>query len=168
MSQPVAKQPTDLSVRPADLHQRQDQSAVLELLDMYAREPLGSGEPLALDVRERLIPDLQRLANCRAFLAFQDDRPVGLAICFLGYSSFQARPLLNIHDLAVTPQMRGQGVGRALLQAIEAEARRSGCCRLTLEVRADNVVARRLYQDFGFNPGDPASDSLSFWKKPLD
>jgi len=159
---------TDVTIRLADLHDPQDQNVVLDLLDMYARDPLGDGEPLAADVRERLIPDLRSLDSCRIFLAWNQRDPVGLAICFLGYSSFQARRLLNIHDLAVVPMMRGRGVGRALLQAIESEARKCGCCRLTLEVRADNQVARRLYQDFGFHPGRVATDALSFWKKPLD
>jgi ribosomal protein S18 acetylase RimI-like enzyme len=53
------------------------------------------------------------------------------------------------------------------LRAVEEQARTAGCCRLTLEVRADNEVARRLYQSYGFQPGDPARDALSFWKKPL-
>ncbi len=126
--------PTDIVVRLTDFDDTADQHAVLTLLDMYSREPLGGGAPLALDVRQRLIPDLRRQANCRTFLALHTNQPVGLAICFFGYSSFQARPLLNIHDLAVTPEMRGRGVGRALLRAIEAEARGSGCCRITLEV----------------------------------
>lgn len=80
----------------------------------------------------------------------------------------RAQPLINIHDLAVVPECRGQGVGRALLQAIEEEARRGGCCRLTLEVRADNRIARGLYQSFGFQPGNAKSDALAFWKKSLE
>jgi ribosomal protein S18 acetylase RimI-like enzyme len=159
--------PSGITIRLADLQDARDAEAVLDLLDMYARDPLGDGESLATDVRERLIPDLRRLDNCCVFLAHADDRQVGLAICFQGYSSFLARPLLNIHDLAVVPEWRGRGVGRQLLQAIEHEARRRNCGRITLEVRADNLVARRLYQDFGFQPGDPATDALSFWKKPL-
>jgi ribosomal protein S18 acetylase RimI-like enzyme len=158
---------SDVAIRRADLQDNRDADAVLDLLDMYARDPFGDGEPLATDVRERLIPDLRRLDNCYIFLAIAESSPVGLAICFFGYSSFLARPLLNIHDLAVVPEWRGRRVGRALLHAIEQEARRRHCCRITLEVRADNLVARRLYQDFGFQPGDTATDALSFWKKPL-
>jgi ribosomal protein S18 acetylase RimI-like enzyme len=157
----------NLQIRFANFDDPNDGKIVLELLNMYASDLLGGGIPLAPDVQERLIPDLRRHEDCRTFLAFYATQPVGLAICFLGYSSFNARPLLNIHDLAVAPQVRGRGIGRALLRAIEDEARRCGCCRLTLEVRADNTIARRLYEDFGFDPGDPASDAMSFWKKPL-
>jgi len=76
--------------------------------------------------------------------------PLGVAVCFIGYSTFAARPLLNLHDLAVVPNARGAGVGRALLAAVEAQARARGCVKLTLEVREDNARARRLYQHVGF------------------
>jgi GNAT superfamily N-acetyltransferase len=155
-------------VRRANLEDPSDQQAIIELLDMYCREPLGGGCPLPEDVRERLIPGLRRYTDCRTFLAFTDSKPIGVAVCFIGFSSFRARPLLNIHDLAVVPELRGQGIGRALLQAVEEEARREGCCRLTLEVRADNHNARALYQNLGFDPGNPTTDALHFWKKTLE
>src|SRR5688572_14329373 len=82
--------------------------------------------------------------------ALADEEPVGVAVCFFGFSTFNARPLLNIHDLAVLPQYRGLGAGRALLQAAEEHARREGCCKLTLEVQEDNTRARALYRRFGF------------------
>src|SRR5262245_19688350 len=91
----------DVDVRLADFNSATDANIVLELLNMYASDPLGGGKPLSAEVRERLIPDLRQQPSCRTFVAFQGTQPVGLAICFFGYSSFHARPLLNIHDLAV-------------------------------------------------------------------
>jgi ribosomal protein S18 acetylase RimI-like enzyme len=82
-----------------------------------------------------------------------------LAVCFFGFSTFQARPLLNIHDLAVVPEYRGRGVGRALLEAAEARAAERGCCKLTLEVQDANPRARQLYERYGFGDfviGTPA------------
>jgi GNAT superfamily N-acetyltransferase len=67
----------------------------------------------------------------------------------LGFSTFYARPLVNVHDLSVLAAHRGQGVGRQLLAAVEAEAQRLGCCKLTLEVLERNP-ARRLYESCGF------------------
>jgi ribosomal protein S18 acetylase RimI-like enzyme len=83
-------------------------------------------------------------------LALADDQPVGVAVCFSGLSTFRAKPLLNVHDLAVLPQYRGRGIGRALLQTAEDHARQKGCCKLTLEVLDDNTRARALYRRFGF------------------
>ena len=97
-------------------------------------------------------------------LAFDDDEAIGIAVCFFGFSTFRARPLLNIHDLAVLPQHRGKGAGRALLQAAEDHARREGCCRVTLEVLESNAGARALYRRFGFDD----TTVSRFLVKPLD
>jgi ribosomal protein S18 acetylase RimI-like enzyme len=111
---------------------------------------MGGGSPLAPEVRRRLIPALREQANALVLLAFVDGEPAGLANCFYGFSTFAARPLLNVHDLAVVPAFRGRGVGRALLAAAEARARSRGCAKLTLEVREDNARARALYEAHGF------------------
>jgi ribosomal protein S18 acetylase RimI-like enzyme len=139
-----------LVVRAADLEDARDASAVVEVLDSYASDPRGGSEPLAPDVRSRLIPMLREHPTSLVLLAFDGAAAVGLAIGFWGMSSFRARPLLNIHDLAVRPGYRGKGVGRALLTAAEDRARDRGCCKLTLEVQDDNAPARMLYDRFGF------------------
>ena len=46
---------------------------------------------------------------------------------FVGFSTFAASPLINIHDLHVEPEWRRQGVARLLLEAVEARARALGC-----------------------------------------
>jgi ribosomal protein S18 acetylase RimI-like enzyme len=151
-------------VRIADLQNPADQASTVSLLDMYCRDEFGDGCPLSDEARSNLIPGLQGHAGSRVFLASEEGRDVGLAICFVGFSSFRGKPLLNIHDIAVAPEARGRGVGRALLGAIEAEARKLDCCRITLEVRSDNVLAQRTYLKDGFQPSDPQS---WFWTKKL-
>lgn len=134
----------------ADLSVPRDVESMLDVLDSYAADPVGGGRPLTEDVRRRLPAMLREHAGALVLLALADERPVGVAICFFGLSTFRAKPLLNIHDLAVLPEHRGIGVGTALLQAVEAEARRRGCCKLTLEVQESNERARGLYRRFGF------------------
>lgn len=148
----------------ADLHSPTHQRAIVELLDMYAQHEFGASQPLPPNVRENLIPGLQAQPGALIYLAWSEAEPIGLAICFLGFSSFQAQPLINIHDLAVAPQHRGQGVGRALLTAIREEAERRGCCRVTLEVRCDNLQAQRLYRRMGFEGSQPET---WFWMQKL-
>ena len=139
-----------VNIRPADLQDAADAAAVVMLLDAYATDPRGGGEPLTAAVRERLVPGLQDHPTTRVWLAFDDTSPVGVCVAFTGFSTFRARPLLNIHDLAVLPGLRGRGIGHALLAAAEAAAISSGCCKLTLEVQEDNSPARGLYERFGF------------------
>ena len=151
----------------ANLNDESHQAAIIELLNMYASEPLQGGRPLDEETRSRLIPGLAAQTNGRHFLALHGERPVGVAICFLGFSTFRARPLLNVHDLAVHRDFRGQGLGTQLLDAAEQEATRLGCCRLTLEVLHENVNARRLYERIGFDCGVPAGAGSSFMTKSL-
>ena len=103
------------------------------------------------------------------FLAYHDGVPVGFSICFLGFSTFLARPLLNIHDIFVDLPVRGRGIGAMLLERIEASARELNCCRITLEVREDNRVARGLYRKVGFDRVVVGKEriALEFWHKPL-
>jgi ribosomal protein S18 acetylase RimI-like enzyme len=157
------------TIREADLDDAADAAALVAVLDTYARDPVGGGEPLGRDVRERLVPGLREQANALLLLALEDERPVGLAVCFFGFSTFKARPLLNIHDLAVVPERRGRGIGRALLAAAEEHARERGCCKLTLEVQDDNPRARALYERCGFGDFVIGADAAPtrFLSKPL-
>jgi ribosomal protein S18 acetylase RimI-like enzyme len=134
----------------ADLDRPDHQAAVLAMVDSYSRDPMGDGAPLAPEARERLIPGLRQHPTTLVFLVYYGDAPVGVAVCFLGFSTFAAKPLVNLHDVAIVPTHRGRGIGRALLVAVEAKARELGCCKLTLEVLDRNERALRTYTAAGF------------------
>ena len=141
---------SDVNVIDADLADPRHARAVVEMLDDYAKDIMGGGTPLPDEVRERLVDGLQRHPASMVFLAYQGRRPVGIAVCFLGFSTFAALPLINVHDLAVTPSMRGRGIGKRILESVERKAGELGCAKVTLEVRDDNPAAERLYRAFGF------------------
>ncbi len=134
----------------ADLNRADHQYTVLELIDAYAMEPMGNGKPLSDEVRRALIPALQRCPTSLIFLAYRNDEAIGIATCFLGFSTFTAKPLMHIDDLAVLPAHRRQGVGRQLLAEIERKARKMDCCKLMLQVQENNHPARLVYEAMGF------------------
>ena len=156
-----------LAIVRADLEIASHQSGIIELLNMYASEPLQGSQPLDDETRSRLIPGLAAQVNGRYFLAMHGNQAVGVAICFLGFSTFRALQLLNVHDLAVHRDFRGQGIGTRLLDAVERDAIQLGCCKLTLEVLHENVHARRLYERAGFGSGGPAGAGSLFMTKAL-
>jgi ribosomal protein S18 acetylase RimI-like enzyme len=160
----------DLVIVEADLKNPEHQAAVIAMVNAYARDPMGNGRDLPEYVRNELISGLRRHPTSLIFLAFDGEEPVGIAVCFVGFSTFAARPLINIHDLAVIPAYRGQGVGRRLLERVEVKGRELGCCKLTLEVRSDNKPAQRLYEKVGFNNGADAVGPVRMWflEKPLE
>ena len=157
-----------LTIDRADYADPRDAGDVVALLDAYARDPMGGGAPLGDAVKARLIGDLAANPQAFSLLARVDDQAVGLANCFMGYSTFAAAPLINIHDLAVLPGHRGAGIGKALLVSVEAEALKRGACKITLEVLSGNP-ARHLYarQGYGDYQLDPAAGHALFWQKRL-
>jgi ribosomal protein S18 acetylase RimI-like enzyme len=153
----------------ADLSLAEHQEAVLAMVDAYSRDAMGNGKPLDQDVRTRLIPGLRRHPTTLIFLAFDGVQPIGAAVCFIGFSSFAAKPIINIHDFVVLPTSRGKGIGRRLLEAVEAKARELGCCKLTLEVMDKNHQAIRMYQAAGFERYSLQEEAGAaiFMSKPL-
>ncbi len=157
----------ELVIREADLAAAGDAAAIVTVLDSYASDPAGGGGPLSPEVRGQLVPALRAHPTALVLLAFVGSEPAGIAVGFFGLSTFQARPLLNIHDLAVIPAYRGKGVGRALLQEAENRALGRGCCKLTLEVQDANARARALYASFGFEDFVVAGSPTRFLSKAL-
>jgi ribosomal protein S18 acetylase RimI-like enzyme len=153
---------TTIQIRPADLEQPEHAAALLFMLNAYASDPMGDGRGLSAETRACLIPALRRVSGAFVLLAFADDQPVGVAVCLAGFSTFRARGLFNVHDLAVLPRWRGQGIGRRLLRAVETEARARGYCKITLEVRADNGAAMALYRRLGYGAGVSSGDAAQY------
>ena len=102
-------------------------------------------------------------------VAYLEGAPVALANCFTALSTFAAKPLVNIHDLAVIESGRGKGIATALLDAVEKEALERGCCKVTLEVLSGNTPAKRAYEKFGFEVYvlDDAVGGALFMQKKL-
>ncbi len=143
---------------------------LITLLDHYACDPMGGGKPLNKMVREQLCGALQKTPGAFSLLAYSGDAPVGLVNCFMGFSTFRCAPLVNIHDIVVHKNNRGQGIGQALLAEVENTARQRGCCRVALEVLENNHAAKRSYERFGFRRYqlDPAAGSAEFWQKEFE
>lgn len=143
-----------LNIIEADYSNEEQANQILRLTDMYARDVMGMDKPLPNATKIRLIERLQELDNAFSLLAYKDEEAVGIANCFVNLSTFEARKVINIHDLAVVPEWRGLGIGRQMLQAVQKRAEKLNCCRITLEVREDNP-AKDLYERFGFENSVP-------------
>ena len=153
----------------ADLTNPAHQKDMLSLLSQYATDIMGGGEDLSGDVKNQLIGELQKRPSSVILLAYESTLPIGLAICFEGFSTFYAKPLLNIHDFVVSQSHRGRGIARLMLDKLESLARERNCCKLTLEVLEGNVRAQKVYRDFGFSSYvlDEKMGRALFWDKKL-
>lgn len=77
-----------------------------------------------------------------------DKRAVGFALFFHNYSTFLGKPGLYIEDLYVSPDSRGEGIGKMLLAHCARVARERNCGRLEWSALKWNP-ARRLYDSIG-------------------
>lgn len=153
-----------LEIIEADYTNKQHAEAILTLTNQYAQDPMGLGDSLPVETRKDLIKELKNFPTSLTLIAFMDGKPAGVANCFYSFSTFRASKVLNIHDLAVSPEYRGKGIGELLLAAAEKKAAETGCCKVTLEVREDNR-ARSLYERHGFSYGEP---QMFFMTKELE
>lgn len=144
-------------------------SAIVNLLNEYAKDDMGGGAELSEFVKSNLIPELRKRQGVHIALAFVNGSPAGMAVCFEGFSTFACKPLLNIHDIIVATKYRGRGISKCLLAKAEEIALRLGCCKLTLEVLEGNAIAQAAYKASGFAGYelDPKMGKAMFWQKKL-
>lgn len=96
-------------------------------------------------IRENFLLDL-RTGNSCCLVAREGQRLNGYIISWLVMNE------LHILNIAVHPDHRRRGIGRALLVELLATATAKGCRWATLELRISNEAARGLYENFGFRP----------------
>jgi ribosomal protein S18 acetylase RimI-like enzyme len=161
--------PSRLQVLRADYADPIHASALVTLLDAYAQDPAGGGKALTEYAKTHLVRELAARPQAFSVLAFDASTPVGLINCIEGFSTFQCRPLVNVHDVVVLASHRGQRVAEKMLVLAEGIARERGACKLTLEVLQGNQSARRLYERVGFAGYqlDPAMGQAQFLQKWL-
>ena len=140
----------NIKVIQADLQDPIQAGETMRLLREYATDLMGGGEDLSEYVKQNLIGRLREKLGALVLLAYDEDTAAGLAIAFEGFSTFYAKPLLNIHDFVVSDKYRGKGIAKLMLEKIEEIARDRGCCKLTLEMLEGNERARKVYKTFGF------------------
>jgi [ribosomal protein S18]-alanine N-acetyltransferase len=114
--------------------------------------------------------ELQNRNVCHIYVARTPTCPVaGFCAFWLVFDE------IHINNVAVLPRFRGGGMGSAILRHVLAQARELGANRATLEVRASNAGARRLYERLGFRTAgrrpnyysSPVEDALILWRDGL-
>jgi len=78
-----------------------------------------------------------------------EGRPAGFALYFFDYSTWLGRPGIYLEDIFVHPELRGLGIGKALLQRVAAIALEKGCLRLKWAVLDWNTPAIDFYRAMG-------------------
>ena len=159
----------NIEILVADYHNPQHAKDVGYLLNDYAKDPMGANKPLDDGIQEKVASELAKQAGAFSVLAYVDGKAAGLVNCLQAFSSFQCKPLINIHDVGVLIEFRGLKLSTKMLEKVEEVAKQRGCCKLTLEVLTGNTPAKASYQKFGFEGYelDPKMGKAEFWEKAL-
>lgn len=138
----------DLLVRPIASNER---TAWEPLWRGYLTFYESSQMPEAMDVTWARIHDPAE--PMFALGAERDGRLIGLVQYLFHRSFWTVGNYCYLQDLFVTPEARGTGVGRALIEAVEREARTAGASRVHWLTKEDNRTARALYDTLADRSG---------------
>ncbi len=93
-------------------------------------------------------------STTRALIAEREGQALGFAVFFHNYSTWLGKPGIYLEDLYVSPDFRGQGIGKALLKKIAGIAVDENCGRFEWAVLDWNTPAIEFYQSVGARPLD--------------
>lgn len=85
-------------------------------------------------------------------MCMNGDQPLGFAVYFFNYSTWQGRHGLYLEDLYVSPDSRGQGAGKALLAHLARIAVERDCGRFEWSVLDWNAPSIAFYDSLGAEP----------------
>ena len=145
--------------------ERCDADAIGRLLDDFNRE-FDEPTPGATALAERV---RQLLDAGDTVILLGGGRPDGLAVLRFRLSVWLEGLECYLAELYVVPDRRGQGLGRALMEAAMDVARAEGATYMELGTGEDDVAARTLYESLGFdNPeGKPDGPINYFYEREL-
>jgi GNAT superfamily N-acetyltransferase len=131
-----------------------DVAAIMGLIHALAEYELAP--PGAVSVTESLLRETLFGANpgAEVRLAYWDGTLAGYALFFHNFSSWRGRRGLYLEDLFVLPEMRGRGIGKALLREVARLAVERGCARMEWLVLDWNKTAIEFYLSQGARPMD--------------
>lgn len=134
------------------LHIRDAEAADSELILHFVRElaryEMAEHEVVATraDIEASIFGEQ---STVRALICEADGQPIGFAVYFFNYSTWQGRRGLYLEDLYVSPEYRGSGAGKALLRHLARIAVTGGCGRFEWSVLDWNEPAIKFYESIG-------------------
>lgn len=132
---------------------RADAKVILGFITELAIYEKAEHEVLAsvTDIERSLFDEA---SPARALICLLGDQPIGFAVYFFNYSTWQGRKGLYLEDLFVSLEHRGVGAGKFLLRHLAKIAHDSGCGRFEWSVLDWNQPAIDFYTSIGAAPQD--------------
>ena len=150
------------AVRIAEPSDAEDVGRLLHDFNAEYSEPTPGPEVLAERISELIAAD-------ETTFLLVGEGPYGIAELRFRPSVMTGAPDCYLEELYVVPEMRGRGMGRALMDAVLETARSKGATHIDLGTNEDDVAARALYERMGFTnrEGGPDGPAMLFYERDL-
>lgn len=133
-----------LTIRPASAADVDTILHFIKSLAAFEREP----DAVKTTPQDLLRDGFGQRPKFESLIAEMDGAPVGFALFFPTYSTWEGTAGIHLEDIFVEESVRDQGVGHKLMRALAAIAVERGCARLELQV-LDWNPARKFYRRLG-------------------
>lgn len=134
-----------IDIRPAT---EDDLPAVLAL---YAQLATGDEDSLPLDEARRVFARFDSYPDYTLYVATLEGRVVGtFALLIMDNLAHLGAPSGVVEDVAVAPDLQGQGIGKQMMHFAMARCRERGCYKLALSANRKREAAHRFYESLGF------------------
>ena len=130
--------------------EEKDCALILELIRGIAKYEKMEDQVVATEESLRESIFVRRRAD--VLLAEYEGKPAGYALYFRNFSTFVGRENLYLEDIFVWPELRGKGIGKALLICVAKIAVEEGCSRMDWVCLDWNTPSQKFYQAMGANP----------------
>jgi GNAT superfamily N-acetyltransferase len=133
---------------------RDELAPLLRMLAEDAIREIDENVPHADDVDPRYVAAFEELTadpNALLLVGELDGELVATAqLNFIRQLSYFGGLIAQVESVRTISRLRGQGIGKAMIDWVIAESRRRGCARLQLTTNARRVDAHRFYERLGF------------------
>jgi GNAT superfamily N-acetyltransferase len=133
------------------IHRLTDTSRLEELMPLFLQYRRFYGIAEKAEVSRQFLQERLNNQDTIVLGAESSTRGALAGFCqlFYSFSSLKMAQFLVLNDLFVDPDVRGQGVGRMLMEAAKAVTLEQGACGLMLDTGRENLQAQALYESCG-------------------
>jgi len=127
------------------------ESDLPHILALYAQLGQDDGSVLPLDDADSIYWKMKKYPDYKIHVALSEGRVIGtFALLVMDNLGHLGTPSAILEDVVVAEGLRGQGIGKAMMEYANTECRRKGCYKMTFSSNINREAAHRFYESLGF------------------
>jgi len=121
------------------------------ILALYSQLGMDNGDVLPVNRAKEIFDTLQSYPNYKLYVALQNSMPVGsFGLLIMDNLGHQGASSGIVEDVVVRRNVRGQGIGKTMMEFAVQKCRERGCYKIALSSNLQRVGAHRFYESLGY------------------